>query len=200
MPKATKTATATATTVAPTPVEVVVAPAPTTPVETVAPATTTPVEESTTDNVENMFNKLVVQFQEAQNMMKTLQASIKVLHKEVIRERKENAKKTTVKKAKGTRKPSGIALPESISAELASFLGVAPETQISRIDVTAKVFEYVKSNNLQNPSSKKEIVPDAKLKALLDNGDKTVFFFNIQTFLKRHFPSKTATTPAAAVV
>lgn len=197
MPKATKTATATTETVAPTPAPVTTPVATVAPVETVAPTTT---EETTTDNVETMFAKLVFQFQEAQNMMKTLQASIKVLHKEVLRERKENAKKSTVKKAKGTRKPSGIALPESISAELASFLGVAPETQISRIDVTAKVFEYVKSNNLQNPTAKKEIVPDAKLKALLDNGDKTVFFFNIQTFLKRHFPTKTAATPAAAVV
>ena len=197
MPKATKTATTKTTetvatpTPVPTPVEVVA------PVETVAPA----IEETVAvDTVETMFNKLVSQFQEAQNLMKTLQTNIKVLHKEVLRERKENAKKTTAKKAKGTRKPSGIAVPESMSAEMADFLGVAHDTKMSRIDVTSKVFEYVKSNNLQNPAAKKEIIPDTKLKALLDNGEKTVFFFNIQTFLKRHFPTKTVATPAAAVV
>ena len=67
----------------------------------------------------------------------------------------------------------------------------------TRIQVTSKIFDYVKSNNLQNPASRKEIIPDAKLGALLLNGDKTVFFFNIQTFLKRHFPSAASVAAVA---
>ena len=178
----------------------------TTPVE--VSSSTTVVEESTTstattteDNgVEALFNKLVNQFQDLQVVMKTLHTNIKVLQKEVMKERKEHAKKAekASKKTKGTRKPSGIAVPEAISTEVADFLGVPHDTKLSRIQVTSKIFDYVKSNNLQNPASRKEIIPDAKLGALLLNGDKTVFFFNIQTFLKRHFPTAASATTATA--
>ena len=176
----------------------------TTPVE--VSSSTTVVEESTTstattteDNgVEALFNKLVNQFQDLQVVMKTLHTNIKVLQKEVMKERKEHAKKAekASKKTKGTRKPSGIAVPEAISTEVADFLGVPHDTKLSRIQVTSKIFDYVKSNNLQNPASRKEIIPDAKLGSLLLNGDKTVFFFNIQTFLKRHFPTAASATTA----
>jgi upstream activation factor subunit UAF30 len=181
-----------------------------TPVVVEVTTTTPAVEESATstteDNgVESLFNKLVNQFQDLQVVMKTLHTNIKVLQKEVMKERKEHAKKAekASKKTKGTRKPSGIAVPEAISTEVADFLGVPHDTKLSRIQVTSKIFDYVKSNNLQNPASRKEIIPDAKLGALLLNGDKTVFFFNIQTFLKRHFPtaaSATTTTAPEAVV
>jgi chromatin remodeling complex protein RSC6 len=172
------------------------------------PVSTPVVEESTSvtteDNgVESLFNKLVNQFQDLQVVMKTLHTNIKVLQKEVLKERKEHAKKAekASKKTKGTRKPSGIAVPEAISTEVADFLGVPHDTKLSRIQVTSKIFDYVKANNLQNPASRKEIIPDAKLGALLLNGDKTVFFFNIQTFLKRHFPTAgSATTAPEAVV
>ena len=175
-------------------------------VATVETVSTPVVEESapvtTTDDngIESLFNKLVNQFQDLQVVMKTLHTNIKVLQKEVLKERKEHAKKAekASKKTKGNRKPSGIAVPESISTEVADFLGVPADTKLSRIQVTSKIFDYVKANNLQNPASRKEIIPDAKLGALLANGDKTVFFFNIQTFLKRHFPSSgTATTTTA---
>jgi upstream activation factor subunit UAF30 len=195
-------------------VEVMTESTPTPVVETVSTTTTTtPVVEesapttSTTDEngVESLFNKLVNQFQDLQLVMKTLHTNIKVLQKEVLKERKEHAKKAekASKKTKGTRKPSGIAVPEAISTEVADFLGVPHDTKLSRIQVTSKIFDYVKSNNLQNPASRKEIIPDAKLGALLLNGEKTVFFFNIQTFLKRHFPpsaSSTATTTAPEAV
>jgi upstream activation factor subunit UAF30 len=160
-----------------------------------------PVSTTTDDNgIESLFNKLVNQFQDLQTVMKTLHTNIKVLQKEVLKERKEHAKKAekASKKTKGTRKPSGIAVPESISTEVADFLGVPHDTKLSRIQVTSKIFDYVKSNNLQNPASRKEIIPDAKLGSLLLNGDKTVFFFNIQTFLKRHFPASAASVAAAA--
>ena len=166
-------------------------------VEESAPTTST----TTDDNgVESLFNKLVNQFQDLQVVMKTLHTNIKVLQKEVLKERKEHAKKAekASKKTKGTRKPSGIAVPEAISTEVADFLEVPHDTKLSRIQVTSKIFDYVKSNNLQNPASRKEIIPDAKLGALLLNGEKTVFFFNIQTFLKRHFPSSASAVAAAA--
>jgi chromatin remodeling complex protein RSC6 len=134
--------------------------------------------------------------------MKTLASNLKILQKEVLRERKESKKKESKIKKKSDKKknPSGFAKPAPISADLASFLGLSPTDTIARTDVTSKVIAYVKEHNLQNPENKKQIIPDAKLKALLQPGESEVNFFNLQTHLKKHFPQTTTTTVEASVV
>jgi len=158
------------------------------------------VEES---NTEILFNKFVNQFQDIQSVMKTLHANLKVLQKEVIRERKEYKKKELKIKKKNSKKknPSGIVKPTPISPELSNFLGLSLGEQIARTEVTSKVISYVKEHNLQNPMNKKQILPDEKLKELLQPGDTIVSFFNLQTFLKKHFDvSTTETTTTTTVV
>lgn len=161
----------------------------------------TTVEES---NTEILFNKLVNQFQDVQAVMKTLASNLKILQKEVLRERKESKKKESKIKKKSDKKksPSGFAKPAPISDDLAIFLGLSPGDNIARTDVTSKVIAYVKEHNLQNPENKKQIIPDAKLKALLQPGDSEVNFFNLQTHLKKHFPQTViaTTTVEASVV
>jgi chromatin remodeling complex protein RSC6 len=167
----------------------------------VTPSTT--VEGTEESGIETLFNKLVNQFQDLQVIMKTVQTNLKVLQKEVLKERKENAKKAekSAKKTKGKRTLSGFAKSGPISTELADFLEVSHDTQLSRTEVTSRVIKYVKDHSLQNPAAKKEIIPDAKLGALLSNGTTTVSFFNLQTFMKKHFFSNAATpAPVAQVV
>jgi len=173
------------------------------PVEEVTPVVeeVTPVVEES--NTEILFNKFVNQFQDIQSVMKTLHANLKVLQKEVIRERKEYKKKELKIKKKNSKKknPSGIVKPTSVSPELSNFLGLSLGEQIARTDVTSKVILYVKEHNLQNPMNKKQILPDEKLKDLLQPGDTIVSFFNLQTFLKKHFDvSTTETTTTTTVV
>ncbi len=155
-------------------------------------AVTVNVEES---NTEILFNKFINQFQDIQAVMKTLHSNLKVLQREVMRERKESKKKESKIKKKSDKKknPSGIVKPSSISPELSNFLGLPLGEQIARTDVTSKIISYVKEHNLQNPKDKREILPDDKLKALLQPGDAVVQFFNLQTFLKKHFVSSTTT-------
>jgi chromatin remodeling complex protein RSC6 len=162
--------------------------------------TSTQVEDSEESGIETLFNKLVNQFQDLQVIMKTVQTNLKVLQKEVLKERKENAKKAekSAKKTKGKRTLSGFAKSGPISTELADFLEVTHDTQLSRTEVTSRVIKYVKDHSLQNPAAKKEIIPDAKLGALLSNGTTTVSFFNLQTFMKKHFFSNAAVAPAVA--
>lgn len=147
---------------------------------------TTDLEES---NTEILFNKLINQFQDIQLVMKTLHGNLKLLQKEVLKERKESKKKESKIKKKNDKKksPSGFAKPTPISSDLSNFLGIPIGDQIARTDVTSKVIAYVKEHNLQNPEDKKQIVPDAKLNALLQAGDIKVTFFNLQTHLKKHF-------------
>jgi len=156
-------------------------------------------EESST---ELLFNKAINQFQDIQNAMKTLHSNLKVLQKEILRERKESKKKESKIKKKSDKKksPSGFAKPSPISSELASFLGLSASEQIARTDVTSKVIAYVKAHNLQNPENKKQIVPDAKLGAILQSGNDVVTFFNLQTYLKKHFLANTTVEPSSVSV
>ena len=161
-------------------------------VVTLAPVDTT--EES---NTEVLFNKLINQFQDIQSVMKTLHSNLKVLQKEVLKERKESKKKEVKHKKKSDKKksPSGFAKPSSVSAELANFLGIAPSEQIARTEVTSKVISYIKEHNLQNPEKRKEIIPDEKLSMILQAGPTDIIqFFNLQTYLKKHFISNTVNT------
>jgi len=170
-----------------------------TPVQEVAPVvsaeqTESKENESSEDgNTELLFNKLINQFQEITSLMKTLQSNLNILKKEVLRERKEDKKKiekTKTKKNKQNKqkKGTGFAAPSPISDDLASFLGLPPSSSMARTEVTAKIYEYVKTNNLQDAENKKNIIPDAALlKLFTPDPSKPVTFFNIQTYLKEHF-------------
>jgi chromatin remodeling complex protein RSC6 len=50
--------------------------------------------------------------------------------------------------------------PLQPSAELAAVVGLAP---LPRTEAVSKVWDYIKSNNLQNPENKREILVDDKL-------------------------------------
>ena len=162
----------------------------------------TVVETSEESNTEILFNKLVNQFQDIQSVMKTLHSNLKVLQKEVLRERKESKKKESKIKKKSDKKrsPSGFAKPAPISNDLASFLNMENGVELARTEVTSKVIAYVKDHQLQNPENKKQILVDAKLKALLlpEEGD-IVTYFNLQTYLKKHFLQSTTTTQVQVV-
>lgn len=165
--------------------------------ETKDTVTTPETEES---NTEILFNKLLVQFMDVQTVMKTLFMNLKVLQKEVLRERKESMKRDSKRKksknAGGPKKPSGITTASSITPVLSNFLNLAENEQIARTQVTSLIIAYIKANNLQNPENKKQIIPDARLAVVLESGSDVVTFFNLQTYLKKHFlPKVVVTTP-----
>lgn len=58
------------------------------------------------------------------------------------------------------------------SVELAAIVGAAP---LPRTEVIKKLWEYIKANNLQNPANKRNILCDAKLKAVLGKPEVTMF-------------------------
>ncbi|KAL0429353.1 UNVERIFIED_CONTAM: Upstream activation factor subunit UAF30 [Sesamum radiatum] len=78
---------------------------------------------------------------------------------------------------------SGIMKPTPVSLALQSVVG-APE--VSRVEAVKKIWAYIKLHNLQNPSNKKEIICDAKLKKLFNGKDK-VGFLEIAKLLSPHF-------------
>jgi chromatin remodeling complex protein RSC6 len=55
---------------------------------------------------------------------------------------------------------------------LAAVIGPDPAP---RTEVTKRLWDYIKANNLQNPANKRNILCDAKLKAVMGKDEVTMF-------------------------
>jgi len=127
---------------------------------------------------------------------KSLSARMKVFHKEALKSQRKKARKVEVNVDVDPDAPKPIASinkPVVISNELCKFLGFPPDTEHSRNEVTTSINKYVKDHDLQDPANKRYIrlegSPEAdKLKVLLRNPDQPLTFFNIQRYLKPHYP------------
>jgi chromatin remodeling complex protein RSC6 len=190
-PKAKKS---TKTTPAPAP-----APAPAPVVET--PVVDTPVE-TTGNNVQapqmlcydDEFRALQTQLKDAMGLVKTAMSGLTALERKVARERKvvEKKMKTKVKRVRDPNAPpSGFRKPLKVSAELQKFLNLPDGELIARTEVTKAINVYCKAHNLQKEEDKRTINADATLKKLLrlNKGDELTFF-NLQKYLKHHYPNK----------
>ncbi|MEQ8410192.1 MAG: SWIB/MDM2 domain-containing protein [Erythrobacter sp.] len=62
--------------------------------------------------------------------------------------------------------------PVQLSGDLEAVVGKGPMT---RAEVTSKVWEYIKANNLQDAKDKRQINPDAKLGAVIGNDQISMF-------------------------
>ena len=146
------------------------------------------------NNFDEQAKTLRAKASELRKVAKSLQKQLKTAQSKTRKkkERDPNAPK---------RQPAGFAKPTNLSPELCKFLDVPEDTLVARTDVTRQITEYIKKNELQNPSNKREIVMDAPLKALLKPPEGvTVTFFTLQTYLKVHFPStKGAAAPVPEV-
>jgi chromatin remodeling complex protein RSC6 len=143
------------------------------------------IESSMTD----VLSGFVETIQTLNISLNKLKSEFKVIEKRVLREArsmdKVNARRN---KNKGSRAPSGFVKPASISKDLAKFLGVPEDTMMARTDVTKMITSYVKEHKLQDNENGRKIVPDAKLKALLNiKAGEEVTYFNLQKYMKPHF-------------
>lgn len=126
---------------------------------------------------------------------KSLTLEMKALTKDVnkLRASKMGSKKVKrVVDPENPRKPGALEKPVPISDELADFLGLTKGEMYSRQSVTQGINKYVKDNELQNPENRRYILLESeagqKLKTLLRDPDQPLTFFNIQRYLKDHYP------------
>lgn len=87
-----------------------------------------------------------------------------------------------------TESNSGFMKPIKISADLASFLETSSDEPITRVHVTKKLCQYIKENDLQNPSDRREILPDEKLTSLfrLDDQNYKLTYYSMQKAIQQH--------------
>jgi len=88
--------------------------------------------------------------------------------------------KTTGKKA-GGRSDSGLQKPLQPSEELAAVIG---SRRLSRGQVVSKIWDYIRSHNLQNPENRREILADDKLRKVF--GKDKVTMFEMNKYLAQH--------------
>jgi upstream activation factor subunit UAF30 len=84
-------------------------------------------------------------------------------------------------KKKEEQKVDGAHRTVTPSAELAVIIGKDPRP---RTEVTSKVWEYIKKNDLQDPKDGREIVPDEALAKVL--GSKKINMFAMTKAVSKH--------------
>ena len=72
--------------------------------------------------------------------------------------------------------------PMKISSDLAEVVGAGP---MPRSEVVKALWVYIKKNNLQDPTNKRNIVADDKLKAVFD-GKGVVNMFEMTKLVSKH--------------
>jgi chromatin remodeling complex protein RSC6 len=90
---------------------------------------------------------------------------------------KEKPKKATETSGRA----NALQRPLQPSEALAAVIGPGP---LPRGEMVSKVWDYIKSHNLQNPENRREILADDKLKSVF--GKDKVTMFEMNTHLARH--------------
>jgi hypothetical protein len=178
------------------------------PVQTAAVPDNTIVDSVVTDDVSfcEDFSVLLTQLKTVQTMLRDLTAHAAKLERRVAKESKLLQKKANGKvkrKQDPNRAPSGFSKPGPVSKELLTFLQAHNTTMtgdnlIARTDVTKAISDYCRNNGLQDQKDKRKLNADKTLIKLLrlKKGEELTFF-NLQKFMKVHFPNKEGVYPTA---
>jgi chromatin remodeling complex protein RSC6 len=78
-------------------------------------------------------------------------------------------------------KTNALQKPVNLSGELENVVGKGPMT---RAQVTSKVWEYIKANDLQDSKDKRQINPDDKLGAVI--GKEQISMFKMTAAVSKH--------------
>lgn len=175
------------------------------PVEPEPVAPVQDVQEIVSDETEvsyvSEFTDLIKMADDFLQMARSFKARVTKLEKSVAKDRKVLEKKSRGKRRRvhnPDAPPSGFAKPGPVSDELRKFLNLGKDQLIARTEVTKAINVYCKQNSLQDESDKRKILPDTSLRKLLKmKKSDDLTFFNLQTYLKFHFPNKEGVYPTA---
>ncbi|MXP14843.1 hypothetical protein GRI44_08810 [Altererythrobacter confluentis] len=78
-------------------------------------------------------------------------------------------------------KNNALQKPVTVSPELENVIGKGP---LTRAQVTSKVWEYIKANDLQDAKDKRQINPDDKLGAVI--GKEQISMFKMTAAVSKH--------------
>lgn len=149
--------------------------------------TTTPVL-TVEEEVDTLLAPMLENLTQMNTLWKSTNAALKNVRKHLVREGKQTRKADAKRTRKGGAKkePSGFAKPSPLSESLCTFLNLPDGTKLARTEVTRYLNQYIKKNELRDPSDKRIIKPNEALKSLLGvNDEETLTYFNLQKFISR---------------
>lgn len=154
---------------------------------------------SVTTAVGSKLSEFEAKLGQMTSLLSTLKSDFKTLGKSISRELKILEKASAKgRRSNANRKPSGFIKPTLISDELASFLGKSVGTEMARTAVSKEINQYIQTHNLKDKNNGRIIHADAKLTKLLKlNKEDQLTYFNLQRYMKHHFP-KPASAAATA--
>ena len=176
-----------------------------TPVEPVNEVVTAPVEApvdaapvSATSAISGKMGEFGAKLMQMTSLLSTLKSDYKTLEKSITREMKILEKASNKgRRSNANRKPSGFIKPTLISDELAAFLGKSVGTEMARTAVSKEINHYIQTHNLKDKNNGRIIHADAKLTKLLKlQKDDELTYFNLQRYMKHHFPKTTVSVSA----
>jgi len=142
---------------------------------------------------ESPFELLQKDFETLMDTTRQISARMRIFQKEHNKSTRKSTRKKSIEDPETPRQKTALENPVVISDELCMFLGFPPKSEHARSEVTRAINVYIKENNLQNPENRKFILLEGcpaadKLRVLLRDPDQPLTFFNIQRFLKPHYP------------
>jgi len=177
------------------------APAPAPVAEPAVEPVEAPVPEPVLCNYDSQIDSLEASVKSVAVLLKSLTSELSALRKQVSKDRRvvEKKMKTKGRRNNGEKVMNGFSKPGPVSDELRKFFTLGKEDLIARTEVTKKITEYCQQNKLQNEKDKRIILPDKALSKLLriKKGEELTYF-NLQKYMKIHFPNKEGVYPTAA--
>ena len=165
------------------------------------PAATPAQQEPTPPTLDDDFKAMLDHIVELKSNLAAVVSEFRRLQKRTIREMKEAARQGRKRRrnpANGKRSPSGFAKPGDISPELCDFMDKPHGTKMARTEVTKFLTQYIKNNNLQDETNKRRILCNNELATLLSvTPEVEVTYFNLQKFMKPHFPKSAKSAKSA---
>ena len=156
------------------------------------------VPQNTVENYADEFTHLVEQLKNLQSTLKDLTVYTSKLEKRVAKDQKAVQKRVNGKRRRtnNSASPSGFSKPGQVSDELRAFLKLDKDELIARTEVTKRINAYCKEHGLQGKEDKRILKADKTLKTLLRLGkNDELTFFNLQKYMKVHFPNKEGVYP-----
>ena len=159
------------------------------------------VESSWNDDLSGLVRHLSTM----RDTISSLFTEVKRLEKKVHRTIKDAGKRRKNRKTDGAtdadapKRPTVFNVPQEVTSELNVFFGNAADSKMSRAEVTKKITGYAKEHSLMKGHN---INADAKLAKLLNlaanlPAGEQLTIFNLQRFLRHHYPKSVAAAAAA---
>jgi chromatin remodeling complex protein RSC6 len=163
----------------------------------VAAETSSAPEASLTDELKTLQDQLTSIRDSANAALVSLKRVAKRAASEIKAAGKKRKNRSTEGATEGgAPKHNNLTDPVPISDELSAFLGLSKNSSLARQDVTRAMNKYANEHNL---TEGRKITPHAALRKLLRIDDSVeLTIFNLQTYLKPHFPPSKADVAKAA--